>query len=180
MRRTLPWNGWIASAALACAALSACVPRPEPTPAPSPTPTPVPIPTPVATPTPVPTYSSWMDYPATPGDWSYAGGTARFGDAAGGALLELRCNPPARVVELMRAGTPGTVQGIVVRTETAARSIAVTPGTGLTPLGQIIATDPLLDAMAFSKGRFAVEVEGLPTLYVPAWPEVTRVIEDCR
>ena len=42
------------------------------------------------------------------------------------------------------------------------------------------ARDPLLDAMAFSKGRFALEVAGLPTLYVPSYPEVTRVIEDCR
>jgi hypothetical protein len=40
--------------------------------------------------------------------------------------------------------------------------------------------DPLLDAMAFSKGRFAVEIGGLPTLYAPSWAEVTRVIEDCR
>ncbi|MDG2003332.1 MAG: hypothetical protein P8J20_08375 [Novosphingobium sp.] len=42
------------------------------------------------------------------------------------------------------------------------------------------ASDPLLDAMAFSRGRFAVETAGLPTLYVPSWPEVSRVIEDCR
>ena len=42
------------------------------------------------------------------------------------------------------------------------------------------ARDPLLDAMAFSRGRFAVEVSGGPTLVVPAYPEVTRVIEDCR
>jgi len=33
--------------------------------------------------------------------------------------------------------------------------------------------------MALSKGRFAVETQGLETLYVPAWPEMTRVIEDC-
>ena len=39
---------------------------------------------------------------------------------------------------------------------------------------------PLLDAMAITRGRFAVEVEGEPGLYVPAWAEVTRVIEDCR
>jgi len=42
------------------------------------------------------------------------------------------------------------------------------------------ATDPLLDAMAISKGRFAVQTGGETTLYVPSWPEVTRVIEDCR
>jgi hypothetical protein len=44
----------------------------------------------------------------------------------------------------------------------------------------ISARDPLLDAMAFSRGRFVVETAGLPTLYVPSWPEVGRVVEDCR
>ena len=33
---------------------------------------------------------------------------------------------------------------------------------------------------AFSKGRFAIETPGLATLYVPSYPEITRVIEDCR
>lgn len=49
-----------------------------------------------------------------------------------------------------------------------------------TIVARIPARDPLLDAMAFSRGRFAVEVSALPTLYVPAYPEVTRAIEDCR
>ena len=40
--------------------------------------------------------------------------------------------------------------------------------------------DPLLDAMAFSRGRFMVEARGWMPLYLPAWPEVARVIEDCR
>ena len=45
---------------------------------------------------------------------------------------------------------------------------------------RVPARDPLLDAMAFSKARFAVEVPGSPALYVPSYPEVTKVIEDCR
>lgn len=40
--------------------------------------------------------------------------------------------------------------------------------------------DSLLDAMAITKGRFAVEVEDESTLYLPAWVEISRVIEDCR
>ena len=40
--------------------------------------------------------------------------------------------------------------------------------------------DPLLDAMAFSRGRFAIEQPGTPPLVLPAWPEIGRVIEDCR
>jgi hypothetical protein len=45
---------------------------------------------------------------------------------------------------------------------------------------ELAASDPLLDAMAFTKGRFAVETAGQETLYVPAYPEISRVIEDCR
>jgi hypothetical protein len=45
---------------------------------------------------------------------------------------------------------------------------------------QLPASDPLLEQMAFSRGRFLVTVEGGPSLVVPAWPELARVIEDCR
>lgn len=40
--------------------------------------------------------------------------------------------------------------------------------------------DPMLDSIAFSRGRFMLEVAGLETLYLPAWPEIGRVVEDCR
>lgn len=175
MRRKLSWNGWTASAALMCAALAACVPRPEPTPAPAPAP--APRPTPVATPSPVPTYSSWMDVPATPGDWSYSSGVAFFAQH-----LRLRCDRAAGVVEIGRAGTGGVPARMIVRAEMMERGLAAQPAESdpAWVLARVPARDPLLDAMAFSKGRFAVEVAGLPTLYIPAWPEVTRVIEDCR
>ncbi len=69
-----------------------------------------------------------------------------------------------------------------IRTETSDRAVpAQQAGTGLSMLAATLpAADPLLAAMAFSKGRFAVETQGLATLYIPSWPEVTRVIEDCR
>jgi hypothetical protein len=34
--------------------------------------------------------------------------------------------------------------------------------------------------MGFSRGRFLVQGNGLPTLVVPAYAEVLRVTEDCR
>jgi hypothetical protein len=34
--------------------------------------------------------------------------------------------------------------------------------------------------MAYSRGRFMVETAGLPALYLPSWPEVTRVVDDCQ
>jgi hypothetical protein len=163
--------------ALACAALAGCVAAPEPAPVPVPAPAPTPTPAPVPSPSPVPSFSWWMDYPATPGDWSYAGGIARFGET-----LTLRCDRAAGAVEISRAGTSGSPAEMIVRTETIERGVAAQPARSDPAwiVARVPARDPLLDAMAFSKGRFAVEVTGLPTLYIPSWPEVTRVIEDCR
>jgi hypothetical protein len=49
---------------------------------------------------------------------------------------------------------------------------------------ELAARDPLLDAMAFSRGRIAVTVGGVAggaeALVMPAWPEAARTIEDCR
>lgn len=42
------------------------------------------------------------------------------------------------------------------------------------------AGDPRLDELAFSRGRIGIELNGLPTLYLPVWAEIGRVIEDCR
>jgi hypothetical protein len=42
------------------------------------------------------------------------------------------------------------------------------------------ASDPLLDAMLYSRGRYSIEVAGLERLIVPSWPEPGRVVEDCR
>ena len=165
---------------LTCAA---CVPR-----APAPTPTP-PVERPVArpspTPSPVPTYTIWMDVPQTPGDWRYAatasGSEARFGDTASEARFALRCVRSSRTVELVRFGPASGNGTMTVRTESASRAVAgAATADGSALRAALSATDPLLDAMAFSKGRFAIEAAGAPTLYLPSWPEVTRVIEDCR
>lgn len=165
-------------------ALAGCVPAPEPAPAPSPAPAPPSIPAPAPSPAvqvSPPFGGHWMDAPVTPGDWRYVGGVARFGVPGSEPLLTLTCDHAAGVVEISR---PGSVpaSSMLVRTETQERSIAAMPAPGGPPniVARIPARDPLLDAMAFSKGRFAIEVSGLPGLYVPSWPEVTRVIEDCR
>ena len=119
-----------------------------------------------------------MDAPQTPGDWRYrsTGGATRasFGEGAGAPSFEMVCQ--GGQVLLLRQGSGGAMR---ILTETTERTLPASPREGSTA-AQLNARDPLLDAMAFSKGRFAVEVAGLPTLFVPAWPEVTRVIEDCR
>jgi len=166
----------------ACLALAACVPAPKPTPAPraAPARTPAPVPPPVL-PAPPPS-ATWMDVPVTPGDWRYAAGTASFGEPGYQPLLALRCNRAAGAVEIVRAGSAAGALPMVVRTETMDRSLPAAPARSDPPaiVASLSARDPLLDAMAFSRGRFAVEIGGLPTLYAPSYPEVTRVIEDCR
>jgi hypothetical protein len=120
--------------------------------------------------------------PATPGTWRWRmegnRSVARFAND----VLVLSCNREAGTVTLIR---PGGAQGAVPmtvlassgnRTLTAQAIVGPPPVVALT----LPARDAVLDAMAFSRGRFAVETAGLPTIYVPSWPEVSRVIEDCR
>jgi hypothetical protein len=126
-----------------------------------------------------------MDVPQTPGDWRYVptstGGEARFGEAASEARFTLRCVRASGSVELIRNGAFAGDAAMIVRTESASRRLAGVPMMDSSGLRAVLSgSDPLLDAMAFSKGRFAIEAPGAPTLYLPSWPEVTRVIEDCR
>jgi len=170
----------VGTALLTLLALSACVPSvPQPTPAPAPAPAPPPAPRPAPQPAPPPP-SNWMDAPQTPGDWRYTplagGGRASFVDPAGTVLFDMVCGA-ARQVSLARAGATGA--SMIVRAETAERSLPASPANGAVTAA-LAATDPLLDAMAFSKGRFAIESPGAAPLFLPAWPEVTRVVEDCR
>lgn len=170
---------------LAALTLSACVPpSPEPTPAPSPTPTPAPAPPPV-TQAPTPSYDNWMDAPATPGTWSYVNeageSLALFGGTATDPVFMMRCDKASRRVGIARQGQSGGQVAMTIRTETIDRTLTASqiPGRALLA-AEVPASDSLLDAMAFSKGRFALETGGMPSLYIPAWPEVTRVVEDCR
>lgn len=159
--------------------IAACVPAPRPTPVPTVvTPRPVSKSAPVA----APTFANWLDAPQTSGDWSYRsqpnGGVAEFGNGTV-TSFRLRCDAAARSVVLTRLGVPTGPQQMTVRTESQTRTLGVI-ASPLTVSAQLSANDRLLDAIALSKGRFAVEVAGAPTLYLPSWAEVTRVIEDCR
>lgn len=129
----------------------------------------------------------WLDAPQTPGDWAYVSETeasfAYFEDTANPDDIRfmLRCDRVTRQVMLARGSpAPGEVM-MRIRTETRDQLLTAepVPMTGLVAVS-LSANDPLLDAMAVTKGRFAVEVEGMQPLYIPAWAEVTRVIEDCR
>lgn len=155
---------------LALAGCATAVPPPAP---------PRVVPVPARPAPPVTTSTDWRDWPLTPGDWSYrrsgGGSSAVFGSS-----LALTCDPTARRVTLTLMQPQATVPHLTVRTSSAVTMLS----TGLSGSGQpfalLEASDPLLDAMGFSRGRFVIEQSGRAPLVVPAWPEILRVAEDCR
>ncbi len=158
-----------------------CVPTP-PRPVGSRPPPPAPRPAPI--PPQLPIAADWRDRPATAGTWAYArderGSTASFGQAGSDALAVLRCDLPNRRLILSRAGI--ATSPITIRTSSTTRTLPTGATGGAPPYAaaMLTATDPLLDAMAFSRGRFALEQEGTPPLALPVWAEIGRVVEDCR
>jgi len=172
----------IAPLVLLSLALAACAaPRPAPAPAPvatKPRPIqPAPLPQPPA---------DWRDAMQTPGTWTWgmvAGrSTATFSGTSGAAMVTLSCDRVQGRVLLARTGAAATALPLALSTTFTRRPLLSDPsfpanGWLVVP---IAASDTLLDAIAFSRGRFALETAGQETLYLPSWPEISRVVEDCR
>jgi hypothetical protein len=161
-----------------CTTTTAVAPQPA-TPAPLPSPPARPEPTPAP-----PVSADWRDWALTPGTWAYRqdarGSIALFGQAGSDAELTLRCDRAQSRIYLSRRGAGAA--SFNVRTTSVARRLDALP-TGGTPAylaAELGIRDSLLDAIGFSRGRFVVEAQGLPTLVVPAWAETLRVAEDCR
>jgi hypothetical protein len=156
--------------ALALVTVAACVSRqPGPVRAIPPAPPPAP---PLESP-PLPPAVGWEDAPLTPGDWSYrrdGGGTEAVFAGADGPLFSLSCDGRGRI-HLRRAG--GTASPMTVATSFGERRLE-DEGAG------VPADATLLDELAFSRGRLLVRSPGAADLVVPAWPEIARVIEECR
>ena len=155
-----------------------------PAPAPTPAPRPAPAPPPIAPATPAPVATEWHNRPTTPGTWTYrtepTGSVASFGPGATAPHLAVRCDRATSRIAVVRMGTG---QGaMTLRTSYGA---VLWPTTSVAaPQSQVqavrAASDVTLDQIAYSRGKFAVEVQGLAPLILPAWAEVARVIEDCR
>lgn len=147
-------------------ALAACAPTAAPPPARVAAPPPVPTVVP-----PTPLEGDWRDIPLTPGTWRYRqdgdATVAAYGPAGQPALFALRCERAKHQLRLERTGFAGP---LTVRTSYGERVLG--------PL--LAANDPALDQIAFSRGRFSVAAPGQPILFLPAWAEPSRVIEDCR
>lgn len=163
-------------------ALSACsssevVPAPTP-PAPKPV---VVAPTPPLQQKPM---GDWIDWRLTLGDWVYRkddrGSIALFGTANADALVTLRCDTGRGRIYLSRAGNSGGT--ITIRSSSTMKQFAASP-TGGSPAyvaAEIMPSDPILDAMIYSRGRIALETTGQLAIAIPNWAELGRVVEDCR
>ena len=114
-------------------------------------------------------FDSGKALPITPGAWSLVA-TPTGSEARYGAHLSLRCDRTARTVTIARPAEPAASLTIVTDASTRA----------LPAGGRLLANDSLLDAIAFSRGRFVVSGGIGPVLAVPTWPEAARAIEDCR
>ena len=174
---------FVATAVLA-ALITACAAVPKP----KPQPVPVAVPRPAPAPRPVPAPSDWRDAAQTPGTWTWSmvGGysVASFGMSPQKPDFQIMCGAGKSTVTLRRAGIARIDDQFVVTTTTTSRPLPVAPDSDSGWLGWVSTSvsprDPLLDAIAFSRGRFRVEVARLAPLYLPSWPEISRVIEDCR
>lgn len=127
------------------------------------------------------TVADWANAPLTPGGWVYhrsasnARSRATFG-TRGAPLFEIACTNQGNIALFRHGAAAGT---ITVRTSATLKQL---PGSALAaglsvPVDE---NDAILDAMAFSRGRYAIEAPRVGTLIVPAWPELARVVEDCR
>ena len=123
---------------------------------------------------------------ATPlaGTWFYSpapdGSEAMFLNTSAQPQFIIHCTRATRRVNLSRPAA-GAAPFLFVWTSSDKRNLPASfkPATARL-VAELPAFDPLLDAIAFSRGRFAIGVLGAPAAVLPTWPEPTRVIEDCR
>jgi len=120
---------------------------------------------------------------AAVGNWSYrpitGGSEADFVDSGGHVRVTVRCNRTTRAVSIVRTGMTGAAPYLTVATTYGARNLAASFAAGnLT--AAVAANDPLLDDIAFSRGKWAIANPGVGALVVPSWAEAPRVFEDCR
>lgn len=150
----------------------ACTTAPAPTPkVAAPAPAPVVLPPKPAVPT------DWRDRPYTPGGWHYANRVATYGTEGAPVLFAMQCDVGRRLVILSVAGSVPT---LTIRTSYGERNWPAQPGADGRSQVSFAPTDPQLDQIAFSRGRFSVSGPNLPEIDIPAWAEPSRVVEDCR
>lgn len=128
-----------------------------------------------------------MDFsysPVSPGFWTYRavtdGSEASFVDGSGTTRMVIACGRVTRFVTISRISA-APASSFALWTSSAVRNLnASFDQRSGRVIAQMSATDPLLDAIAFSRGRFVLTMPGFPALVLPAGVEVAHVVEDCR
>jgi hypothetical protein len=123
---------------------------------------------------------------ATPvgGNWSWAqtgdGSEATFTDAYSRPQLIVHCQRSTRRVSIVKpASAAAPFLSVWTSSQTRALPASFDPATGRLS-ASLAAFDPLLDALASSRGRIGIGVSGSAPLVVPPWAEIARAVEDCR
>ena len=122
--------------------------------------------------------------PVAAGIWTYralpGGSEARFIDSTNTARLTIRCTRMSRQVNISHTSAIAAAN-LLVWTSSASRTVPVRfEPNAMRVTADFSALDPLLDAIAFSRGRVVMMLAGGVPLVVPAWPEAARTVEDCR
>lgn len=121
-----------------------------------------------------PVPADWRVRPLTAGSWSWRGDAlvseAMFSDSRGVQLV-VRCTRATRRVMISRIGAPSSMP---IRIVTTSSQRVLPPG------NMLLGGDPLLDAIAFSRGRLWVEASGAMPLVIRVAAEPARAVEDCR
>ena len=117
------------------------------------------------------------------GTWAYSatasGSEATFNNLSSQPQLTIRCTRSTRQITLLKPGAASPT--LWVWTSSQSRNLPATyDATAARVVAQLGAYDPLLDAIASSRGRIGFSSSGLAALVVPPWANVGRVIEDCR
>ncbi|MFC3593267.1 hypothetical protein ACFOON_06440, partial [Novosphingobium piscinae] len=131
-----------------------------------------------------PAPADWRDAAATPGTWRWSAdegrSVARYGVPGAEPVASLSCDAASHAMILWTNRPASEPLPLTVTTTATRRLLTATPLPAGGTAVSLAAGDRLADAIAFSRGRFMVEVAGFPALYLPAWPELGRVAEDCR
>ena len=118
-----------------------------------------------------------------PGNWTYAttedGSQTVFTDANNQPQLSLRCLRSIRRVVVSKPAT-AAAPTLTVWSSTATKSFPATYDAATARVSAQIANwDPILDALAYSRGRIAIATNA-QQLVVPSCADISRIVEDCR
>lgn len=135
---------------------------------------------------------AWRAVPLTEGSWRYQNidnaATALFSRSDNTPIIAISCDLTRRDIWITRAlsqpSQTALPSDMLMHITTDTSSVILIAHRELKPFqgtsARLDPMDSLLDSIAFSVGRFAVEMPDQDALYLPAWAEIARVIEDCR